>query len=87
VTEDITSHVLAQIRQDIARVDSRVTALSERVERIEAGLADLRDEVRRGFAHLGEQLGSIVALMGVLAKNDERLELRIEAIETRLAST
>ncbi len=79
MTEDITPQVLVQIRQDIA-------ALGDRVDQGVASLADgLRREMRMGFAHTAEQLSSVIALLGVLAKNDDRLERRIEAIEARLA--
>ena len=81
MTEDITSQILIQIRQDIAKVDSRVGSLEERLE---SGLADLRSEMRQGFAKVNEQLGAVVILMGHLARNDDRLEARIETIERHL---
>lgn len=90
MTEDITPQVLVQIRQDIAalgdRVDRDITQLGARIDRDMAVLRDdLTQAMQRGFAHTNEQLSSMIALMGVLAKNDDRLEHRIEAIEAKLA--
>jgi hypothetical protein len=90
-TKDITPHVLAEIRHDIAALGDRVTAMQVHFDTDLAGLreemrrgsAGLREEMRRGFAGTAEQLSSVIALMGVLAKNDDRLEHRIEAIEAR----
>lgn len=75
MTEDITTQVLVQIGQDIANLERR---LEDRFGRFEG-------EVARRFDRSDEQLRSIVALMGVLAKNDDRLDHRIEALEARLA--
>ena len=82
MAEDITPQVLQQIRQDMAGLGERMSGFEDRVDR---NITSLREEMRRGFAHTQEQLSSMIALMGVLAKNDDRLERRIEAIEARLA--
>ena len=82
MTEDITPQVLIQIRQEIATLGGRVDRISDEITSVRN---DLTREMRHGFAQVNEQLSSVVALMGILAKNDDRLERRIQAIEARLA--
>lgn len=92
MTEDITSAVLRQIREDIAHLGERFasefadvrTEFTSEFTDVRAEISDLRTEVRTGFAHTNEQLGAVVALMGRLAKSDEHLEARIDALEARL---
>ena len=85
MTEDITGRVLNQIREDIAELrhhmDERFEAIDRRFEQVDRRL----EHVDRRFDRNAEQLSSLIALMGVLAKNDDRVERRVEAIEAQLA--
>ena len=99
MTEDITGRVLNQIREDIAELrhhmDERFEAIDRRFEQVDRRLEQIDrrfeqvdrrlEHVDRRFDRNAEQLSSLIALMGVLAKNDDRVERRVEAIEAQLA--
>ena len=77
MTEDITTQILIQIRTDIA--DMRTSLGAE--------IADVRTQVTRldtSVRSMREQFASMTQILGLLARNDERIDARIAALERHL---
>jgi hypothetical protein len=84
VTEDITTQILIQIRADIA--DLRTT-LGAEIGDVRTEVGELRTQVTRldtSVRSLREQFGSMTQILGLLARNDERIDGRIAALERHL---
>ena len=60
--------------------------VEERVNHVEAGMTDLRNEMHRGFERIDARFEAIDLRFGVLERRMDRLEDRMEKFEARMDS-
>ena len=58
--------------------------VEERVNHVEAGMTDLRNEMHRGFERIDARLEAIDLRFGVLERRMDRLEYRMDRLEDRM---
>lgn len=71
-SDDLTTRVLIEIRDEIRGTNRRVDTLNERVERLEAGQTELRREANDVRREMKELRGSVVELHRQQVESDVR---------------
>ena len=99
MTEDITTQILIQIRADIAEMRTELrTEIAELRTDVRTEIADVRTEiaelrtevrtdigeVRTSVRSLNRQFGSMTEILGLLVRDNKRIDGRIAALERHL---